>query len=122
MTLFGIHFMRLQWGLVFNVGVRIVKRVFVVPASDMIHLLQCLDCARKLAQMNFGQNASNVGIGRVKSGQEGSLVASMLTHVGGNTLGDESVIGSGIGTKMGKHVVLVVVVVVGTHCIQLAFD
>ena len=103
MTLFGIHFLRLCWHLPVNVGVRVVKRVFVVPASDMIHLLQCLDCARKLAQMNFGQNASNVGIGRVQSGQDGSLIASMTTHGGGNTLGDDSVVGSGIGTKVGKH-------------------
>jgi hypothetical protein len=33
----------------------------------------------------------------------------MVTHVGGDALRNESVVGSGVGTKVGKHVVLVVV-------------
>jgi hypothetical protein len=40
----------------------------------------------------------------------------MVTHVGGDALRNESVVGSGVGTKVGKHVfVVVVVVVVGIH-------
>ncbi len=109
MTLLRIHFVRLGWHLSFNVGVSVVKCVLVVPASDAIRHIQGCDCARKLAHVDVGQHASDVGIGRVQSSQEGSLVANMVTHVGGDALRNESVVGSGVGTKVGKHVVLVVV-------------
>ena len=114
MTLFDIHFVRLHWhlalALAFNVGIRVVKRVLVVPASDTIHRLQCLDCARKLAHVYFGQHVSHSWIGGLESGQDGSLIANMVAHVGGNRSCNESVVGSSIGTKVGKHVVVVLVV------------
>ena len=110
MTLLGIHFVRVGWHLPVNVIIRVVKRVLVVPAGDVIHVLQCFDCARKLAHVDVGQYASNVDVGRVQSSQDGSLVANMATHVGGNALRDELVVGSGVGTNVGKHVVVLVVV------------
>jgi hypothetical protein len=48
--------------------------------------------------VDFSQHASNSWVGKVKTGQEGSLIATMVAHAGCNRG-----VGGLKGTKVGKH-------------------
>ena len=98
MTLLCIHFMRLRWGVAFNVVIRVVKCVLMILTGNPVDLFQGVHHARKLAHVDFSQHASNSWVGKVKSGQEGSLIATMVAHVGCNRG-----VGGLKGTNVGKH-------------------
>ena len=105
-ALLGSHFMRrqLRWlDFLRSIRISVVKRVLVIPGCNLIDLLQRVQRARELAHVDFGQHVSHSWIRGIESGQEGSLIANMVTHVGGNRSCNESVVGSMIGTKVGKH-------------------